>query len=336
MLAREQVLHSLLELASGSAALTPIESGERVLRIALSLVECEGVALLAPRHRDGVRMLRGRSGTRYEPEARGRDGSTFLRRIARMGHPMVVANLAAETHASAEDAFPGVSSGPAVFIPFGSRDTALGYLAAYRSAGAPEFQTDQVRLLTVLATAAALALDNRRLAHDLQKLAVTDDLTQVYNYRFLKTALRRELKRAQRFAQPLAIVMLDVDNLKAYNDVNGHVRGSFLLKDLAALCAAQVRSFDVLAKYGGDEFTIILPQTDLDGAMVVAERVREAVAGHAFALVPAGQITVSAGIATFPHDGADSIQLLQAADRALYRAKRAGRNRVEYAEERAA
>jgi predicted signal transduction protein with EAL and GGDEF domain len=214
MLAREQVLHSLLELASGSAALTPIESGDRVLRIALSLVECEGVALLAPRHRDGVRMLRGRSGTRYEPEARGRDGSTFVRRIARMGHPMVVANLAAETHASAEDAFPGVSSGPAVFIPFGSRDTALGYLAAYRSAGAPEFQTDQVRLLTVLATAAALALDNRRLAHDLQKLAVTDDLTQVYNYRFLKTALRRELKRAQRFAQPLAIVMLDVDNLK--------------------------------------------------------------------------------------------------------------------------
>jgi diguanylate cyclase (GGDEF)-like protein len=130
--------------------------------------------------------------------------------------------------------------------------------------------------------------------------------------------------------------MIDVDNLKTYNDVNGHLRGSYLLKELAGLCVEQVRSFDVLAKYGGDEFTIILPQTNRQGAAVVAERVRAAVAEHAFALAPVGRITVSLGVATFPEDGQDSLGLLQAADRALYVAKRRGRNRVECMEDMAA
>ncbi len=336
MLAREHVLQSLLDLAPGSSALTPIELGERIVRLAVSLVDCEGAALVAPRHRDGVRVIAGRNGARFEPEARSREGSAFLKRVSRLGHPLLIPELALESRASSEDRFPGEASGPAVFVPFGRRDTSPGYLAAYRVSGAPEFGREDVRALTMLATAAALALDNRRLAQDLQKLAVTDDLTQVYNYRFLKTALRRELKRAMRFEQHLSVVMLDVDNLKSYNDVNGHLRGSFLLKELAGLCAEQVRSFDVLAKYGGDEFTIILPQTPLDGALVVAERVRAAVAGHAFALAPPGRITVSSGVACYPDDGVDSMQLLQAADRALYRAKRGGRNRVELARDLAA
>ena len=133
-----------------------------------------------------------------------------------------------------------------------------------------------------------------------------------------------------------AVVMIDVDNLKSYNDVHGHLRGSFLLKELAGVCAEQVRSFDVMAKYGGDEFTMILPQTPRDGAMVVAERVRAAVCERAFALVPAGRITVSLGVATFPDDGQDSMGLLASADRALYQAKRLGRNRVEFLEDLAA
>ena len=121
-----------------------------------------------------------------------------------------------------------------------------------------------------------------------------------------------------------------------YNDTNGHLRGSFLLKELAGLCAQQVRSFDILAKYGGDEFTIILPQTPKEGAVTVAERVRSAVARHAFALSAPGGITVSLGVAAFPEDGNDSVTMLQAADRALYLAKRNGRNRVELAEKLAA
>jgi diguanylate cyclase (GGDEF)-like protein len=336
MLARERVLQTLLELTHGPASLTPVELGTRLLDITLALVDCDGVALTAPRHRDGIRLLRARQPAHYEPEAMTRDGSPFLRLISRMAHPLIVADLSTESRAGEEDRFPGLPPGPALFVPFGSRETALGCLAAYRRQGAAPFGREDARVLTLLATSAALALDNRRLAKDLQKLAITDDLTQVYNYRYLKTSLRRELKRAARFRQELSVIMIDVDNLKTYNDVNGHLRGSYLLKDLAGLCVEQVRSFDILAKYGGDEFTIILPQTNRQGAIVVAERVRCAVDEHAFALAPRGRITVSLGVATFPEDGQDPLGLLQAADHALYLAKRRGRNRVECVEDLAA
>ena len=173
-----------------------------------------------------------------------------------------------------------------------------------------------------------MAIENLRLAESLERLAVTDDLTQVYNYRFLKSALRREIKRAGRFGQELSLIMLDVDNLKTYNDHNGHLRGSFLLKEIAGLLAEQVRTFDLVAKYGGDEFTLILPQTGSEGAYAVAERMRLAVASHAFPLASPGAITISLGVATFPGDARDGRELLRAADSALYRAKKDGRNRI--------
>jgi diguanylate cyclase (GGDEF)-like protein len=209
------------------------------------------------------------------------------------------------------------------------RDQPPGYVAVFRPRGAPPYGAEDVRLLTLLAAWTAMALENLRLAQNVEKLAVTDDLTQVYNYRFLKSALRREIKRAGRFRQELSIVMMDVDNLKAYNDRHGHLRGSFLLRELAGLMAAQVRSFDLVAKYGGDEFTVILPQTGREGAMVVGERMRASVELHAFPLVARGAITVSLGVATFPADAGDPMSLLQAADRALYLAKQNGKNRCE-------
>jgi diguanylate cyclase (GGDEF)-like protein len=188
----------------------------------------------------------------------------------------------------------------------------------------------------MLSAWASVALENLRLAENVERLAVTDDLTQVYNYRFLKTALRREIKRAGRFRQNLSLVMIDVDNLKSYNDRHGHMRGSHLLKEIAALLAAEVRSFDLVAKYGGDEFTLILPQTEREGAMIVGERVRVAVEGHTFPLAAPRSITVSLGVAVFPNDAADASGLIQASDRALYQAKQQGRNRVETIEDNAA
>jgi diguanylate cyclase (GGDEF)-like protein len=336
MLARETILEALLELSSGAAAMTPTELADRVLRLALALIDAEGAVLVTTHNRSCNRSRRLRDAEASELLPAPRDGTRFTRLLSRTPYPFATLDLSHDARASTHDGCPGVDAGPALFIPLKPRDQSPGYLAVYRARNATAFGRDEIRTATLLAASTSLALENRRLGHDLQRLAITDDLTQVYNYRYLKTCLRREIKRATRFKQVLSVVMLDVDNLKAYNDRNGHLRGSYLLKELAGLCAQQVRSFDVLAKYGGDEFTIILPQTEREGARVVAERVRDAVEKHAFALSRPGEMTVSLGVATFPEDGTDPLSLLQASDRSLYAAKRKGRNRVEIRHEEAA
>jgi diguanylate cyclase (GGDEF)-like protein len=182
--------------------------------------------------------------------------------------------------------------------------------------------------LAILGACAGLAIENARLTQSLQRVAVTDDLTQVYNYRFLRTALRREMKRATRSRHPFSLLMVDVDHLKEYNDRFGHLRGSRLLRDLARVISRKVRGMDLVAKYGGDEFTVILPETPRAGGLAVAERIRAAVATHAFHRCKAGEMTVSLGMAVFPDDGIQPATLIAAADTALYAAKQRGRNQV--------
>lgn len=174
---------------------------------------------------------------------------------------------------------------------------------------------------------AAAAMNRHRMAL-LEAEAVTDELTQVHNYRFLRQALDREVQRAARYGHWLSILMIDVDHLKGYNDRFGHLAGSQVLKSLARVLRTATRDIDLIAKYGGDEFLIILPHTGLDGAQSAAERLRAAVASTAFPPLTAGEMTCSIGIAVFPGDGRTPETMLASADEALFAAKRAGRNRV--------
>jgi len=245
------------------------------------------------------------------------------------GQPVHVPNVGEDPRYEAEaDSLPGLHASACLAAPLKVRDTTLGVLVAVNRSDQGAFEMRHLRVLSLLANHTAIAIENGKLFRRAEQLAVTDDLTQVYNYRYLKMALRREVKRAARFAQVFSVIMLDVDNLKAYNDQHGHLRGSEVLRLLAQILVREARSIDLVAKYGGDEFVIILPQTTREGACVLAERIKVSVEGIAFPRVAAGVITVSMGVATYPDSGATAGELLEAADVALYAAKQAGRNRV--------
>jgi len=171
--------------------------------------------------------------------------------------------------------------------------------------------------------------DNVRLA----ALAQTDPLTQVLNRRALTDRLVSELDRARRYGHAVAVLMLDLDHFKAINDTSGHLVGDGVLKDTAEILRSAVRSADFVARYGGEEFVIVLPETSIEGAVTFAERLRDRIAGTAFAGAQGAALTlsVSIGVSLFPGPRITSVDdLLSAADTALYRAKNDGRNCVRY------
>jgi diguanylate cyclase (GGDEF)-like protein len=164
-----------------------------------------------------------------------------------------------------------------------------------------------------------------------RELSVTDGLTGLYNQMHFFELLDRETKNSQRHGMSYTLIIFDVDHFKNFNDNNGHLRGSETLKSIAAVMKRKFRSTDLLAKYGGDEFVIILPQTDKVGAYLAAERLREAVERQPFPgaeTQPQKKLTISIGLASYPEHGLSDDEILNRADKALYFAKESGRNRT--------
>ncbi|MDN5365472.1 MAG: hypothetical protein PWP44_675 [Thermacetogenium sp.] len=174
--------------------------------------------------------------------------------------------------------------------------------------------------------------EQKALEEKLKSLAVRDSMTMLYNQSYLKQALEREVARALEQGGRVAFLMMDADNFKDYNDLFGHPAGDELLKKLARLLEKHVRQVDIVGRYGGDEFAVILPGADQAVAVEVGERLRRAIAEYPFPyqeLMPGGRITVSAGVACFPDDAASAAELIRHADEAMYNAKRNIKNRVE-------
>jgi diguanylate cyclase (GGDEF)-like protein len=197
-----------------------------------------------------------------------------------------------------------------------------------------DFTLEQCDLLAYLTTQTAVSLEKADLHRRISRQAITDELTGLSNVRHFHELLDQEIERARRFNNNIGLVMVDIDNFKQVNDTYGHPQGDLVLKEVARALQQQSRDIDYPARYGGEEMSVILPQTNIDGAAMLAERMREAIEELEVRRLD-GQgvlkMTASFGVASLPGTAAEKRYLIAVADEALYRAKHGGKNRVERA-----
>lgn len=199
----------------------------------------------------------------------------------------------------------------------------------------PQGKYEQEKLLLeTLVTFISMAMNSAELMEQKQQEAITDGLTQLLNHANYEQRLKETYASARRYQRPLSILLFDVDNFKHYNDTNGHQQGDIVLMDVARILKTNTRASDIVARYGGEEFVAILPETNLKGAEVAAEKIRKAIESHSFPngeKQPLGKVTISCGVSSLSEEITSPEQLVEMADQALYRAKEKGRNRVEIA-----
>ena len=319
------------ELQAGVSRIGDTLSGthdlDRILTVVLE------TAMAATRARAGAVLLLGADRTELElAVSEGLDLPTDLRLPLGVG----IAGRVAGTGDALRGRIggdlqpgPGEPSAETVLaVPLKSSSTVIGVLTLYDREGGEVFDESDLATLRTFTSQATVAVDNVVLHEEAQRLSITDGLTGLWNYRYFSMTVGKEIERAARFSRPLALLLLDLDHFKLVNDVYGHQRGDAVLIELAGRVRGQVRDVDTVARYGGEEFVVVLPETDEEGAVQAAERIRAAVRRRPFG--DAGEapleVTVSVGVAVFPVHGAGSTALLRRADEALYNAKRAGRD----------
>lgn len=193
------------------------------------------------------------------------------------------------------------------------------------------FDQSDLRFLVTIANYVAIAIENAKLFEEKSYLAITDHLTKLYNRRYFQEHLETEIKRVKRYPRPLSLIMIDIDHFKRYNDTCGHLMGDAILRTVADSLNNNIREIDIVARYGGEEFCIILPDTEIEGAQALAEKMRKAIEERLFEFEqsqPGGRLTISCGVASFQKSMKEKDDLIKQADQALYAAKHAGRNKV--------
>jgi len=259
-----------------------------------------------------------------------RVGEGISGQVGQTGQPMLVPDVSAEPRFLEQESF-WQPHGAFICVPLRIKGRGvIGVLSAQK----PDphgFGQGDLDLFYAVANQVATALENAQLYERTRELTTRDDLTGLFNRRHFFDHLEKEVQRARRYQRVFSLLMLDLDDFKHYNDTHGHLKGDEALKEVARLLQAATRRADLVARFGGEEFVVLLPETNTLKATVAAEKIRAAMEVYPFdgrSTQPDGKLTVTIGVATFPEDSKDTVELMNLADRALYAGKLKGGNCV--------
>lgn len=251
--------------------------------------------------------------------------------VAKRGKPMIVRDVLSHKNCSKHlREIKGIVPKDILCVPIISKKNTIGVLELINRKNGKSFSKSDQDLMMKYADQASMAIERASLYNKMANLAITDDLTKLFNLRYLYRVLDTEVKRCRRYHSTFAIIFLDLDSFKLVNDTHGHLIGSKTLVEVARMLVSSLRDVDIIARYGGDEFVIVLPHTTVEMAYRIAARIQYDINKHSF-LTEEGlslNITASFGVAGYPDHACDETELLKIADMAMYTAKGMGRNRV--------
>ncbi|MFZ3072376.1 MAG: sensor domain-containing diguanylate cyclase [Thermodesulfobacteriota bacterium] len=259
--------------------------------------------------------------------------------VAKEGKPLLVPDVSKDPRFSAKaDSVSNFKTTSIVCVPLLTRGKTMGVIELINKVEEGHFGDDDLFLLTTIADYTAIAIDNALLFDKVQELTITDDLTRLYNSRFMHRYMDYEIERTKRSGYELSMLFMDLDFFKNINDKHGHLCGSKLLTEIGQVILHNIRSVDIACRYGGDEFVVLMPETSKNNAHLAAEKLRKKIKEAVF-LKDEGincGMTVSIGIASIPSDGKDKIELIHMADTAMYKVKAMSRDGVASAEKESA
>ncbi|RJQ50082.1 MAG: sensor domain-containing diguanylate cyclase [Nitrospiraceae bacterium] len=261
---------------------------------------------------------------------RSRSGSGVLSLVLKKGAPLVVHDVSKDKRFHRQtDGFKNVKIRSLLCVPLKVKGRIVGVLRLINKTGGGRFTDTDRRFLSDAAYFAGIAMERTYLYKRIEEISITDDLTSLYNLRFLHQYIDIEIERSRRYGSLFSLIFMDIDNFKKVNDRFGHLTGSKALVEISTVLKKNLRKVDIITRYGGDEFVIILPQTSSESGLQVAERLRKIIEKYVFMKKENPvRLTASLGVASFPDNAGNRETLLRIADNAMYRGKFSTKNVV--------
>ncbi len=306
-----------------------------ILERSTQLLQAEQGSIMLFSERDlalSIKAIKGLNEKVVE-QFRIRPGEGIAGKVIKTGKPIKVDNIEEDQRIMKRNR-PRYRTKSFISLPLKVGGRAIGILNLADKITGEIFSDEDLEILETYASHAVVAIERARFYEQskaLKMISITDSLTGLLNRRYFQERFSEEFDRTRRQGHHLSLIMIDIDNFKAFNDANGHLAGDEALQSVANCIRNSVRTMDVVSRYGGEEFSVILPETSKNNAAIIAERVRKDIEITYFQneeALPDGKMTISLGLATFPDDAGSVRELINNADQALYKAKNAGKNRV--------